>query len=140
MIDFIQKNIDEDHKWNPNDTIKLFSKQLLREQLIIRMPELQKVFDDKDFMRKYRAELQELCTQQEQQVATLLQQANSIFQREAEEKWSRHILSAFKKTPPRKNGAVNFYFIADLYILMYSLALLPQLLSHSIALTTRVCQ
>jgi len=117
MIDFIQKNIDEDHKWNPNDTIKLFSKQLLREQLIIRMPELQKVFDDKDFMRKYRAELQELCTQKEQQVATLLQQANSIFQREAEEKWSRHILSAFKKTPAdwlKGNMGTTFYnVIAD---------------------------
>lgn len=117
MIDFIQKNIDEDHKWNPNDTIKLFSRQLLREQLIIRMPELQKVFDDKDFMRKYRAELQELCTQQEQQVATLLHQANSIFQREAEEKWSRHILSAFKKTPAdwlKGNMGTTFYnVIAD---------------------------
>lgn len=41
MMDFIQKNIDDDHQWNPNNAIKSFAKQLLREQVILRMPELQ---------------------------------------------------------------------------------------------------
>lgn len=117
MIEFIQKNIDDDHKWNPNDTIKLFSKQLLREQLTIRMPELQKIFDDKDFMRKYRSTLQSICQTTEEQVAALLYQANCIFQQEVEEKWNKHILTAFKKSPAEwlkgEMGATFNNVIAD---------------------------
>lgn len=99
LMEFIQKNMDEDHKWNPNESIKLFSKQLLKEQVIYRMPELQKVFEDKTFIRQYRNELLQICTTSEQQVATLLLQANHIFQTQSEEKWNRNILAAFKKSP-----------------------------------------
>ena len=98
MIDFIQKNINDDHTWNPNESIKLFSKQLLKEQLLRRMKALQQVFADKSFMRNYRAALVQICEQKEQQIANLLQQAIRIFQTEAEEKWNKNILSAFKKS------------------------------------------
>ena len=99
MMEFIQKNIDEDHPWNPNQNIKQFSSQLLKEQLIVRMPELQQLFSDKDFVRQYRAKLLHICQEKEQQVAKLLQQAIRIFQTQADDKWNRYILSAFNKTP-----------------------------------------
>jgi ATP-dependent exoDNAse (exonuclease V) beta subunit len=74
IIDFIQKNINEDSKWNPNESIKLFSRQLLQEQLMRRMNDLQKVFEDKNFIRTYRTKLQQICNHSEQRVAQLLQQ------------------------------------------------------------------
>ena len=117
MMDFIQKNIDEDHQWNPNQSIKQFSSQLLKEQLIVRMPELQQVFSNKDFIRNYRAQLQQICQEKEQQVATLLQQAISIFQTQELEKWNRNILSAFNKTPEEwltnHMGTTFFSVLAD---------------------------
>ena len=117
LLEFIQKNIDEDHRWNPNESIKLFSRQLLREQVIRRMPKLQEIFEDKDFLRKYRTDLQQICTNSEQQIATLLLQANLIFQTQAEEKWSRNILAAFKKSPENwlkaAMGTTFFNVLAD---------------------------
>lgn len=112
MMDFIQKNIDEDHQWNPNQSIKLFSNQLLKEQLIVRMPDLQKVFSNKDFIRNYRAQLQQICQEKEQQVSTLLLQAIRIFQTQELEKWNRNILSAFNKTPEEwlRNNIGNTFF------------------------------
>ena len=117
MIDFIQKNIDEDSQWNPNQSIKQFSSQLLKERLIVRMPELQQVFSDKNFIRNYRTQLLQICQEKEQQVAALLQQAIRIFQTQESEKWNRYILSAFNKTPEewlRNNtGATFFSVLAD---------------------------
>ena len=117
MTEFIQKNIDDDHQWNPNQSIKQFSKQLLKEQLIVRMPKLQQVFSDKDFMRHYRTQLLQICQEKEQQVATLLQQAIRIFQTQETEKWNRHILTAFNKTHIewlRNNiGTTFFSVLAD---------------------------
>lgn len=97
MIDFIQNNLDEDSKWNPNKTIKQFSKQLLQEQVIRRMDDLQKVFEDKNFMRQYRSQLQHICKNTEQQVEALLQQAASILA--TEEGWNKDIGPAFQKSP-----------------------------------------
>ena len=97
MIDFIQNNIDEDNKWNPNKTIKQFSKQLLQEQVMRRMDDLQKVFEDKDFMRQYRSQLQQICKNSEQQVKQLLQQASSILA--SEEGWNKDIYPACQKSP-----------------------------------------
>lgn len=97
MIDFIQKNINEDNKWNPNESIKLFSRQLLQEQLMRRMNDLQKVFEDKNFIREYRTQLQEICTHCEKQVAQLLQQAADIFA--TEQGWNKDICSALHKSP-----------------------------------------
>ena len=117
MMDFIQKNIDEDHQWNPNQSIKQFSSQLLKEKLIVRMSELQQVFSNKNFIRDYRTQLLQICQEKEQQVATLLQQAICIFQTQEIEKWNRNILSAFNKTPEewlRNNiGATFFSVLAD---------------------------
>ena len=97
IIDFIQKNINEDNKWNPNESIKLFSRQLLQEQLMRRMNDLQKVFEDKKFIRKYRTQLQDICNQSEKQVAQLLQQAADIFA--TEQGWNKDICSALHKSP-----------------------------------------
>ena len=97
MIDFIQNNIEEDNKWNPNKTIKQFSKQLLQEQVMRRMDDLQKVFEDKDFMRQYRSQLQQICKNSEQQVKQLLQQASSILA--SEEGWNKDIYPACQKSP-----------------------------------------
>lgn len=97
MIDFIQNNIDEDSKWNPNKTIKQFSKQLLQEQVIRRMDALQKVFEDKNFMRQYRSQLQQICQNTEQDVTQLLHRANAIFA--TEEGWNKDIGSALQKSP-----------------------------------------
>ena len=97
MIDFIQNNIEEDNKWNPNKTIKLFSKQLLQEQVMRRMDDLQKAFEDKNFMRQYRSQLQKICLDTEQQVKQLLQQASSILA--SEEGWNKDIYPACQKSP-----------------------------------------
>ena len=97
VIDFIQNNINEDSKWNPNKTIKQFSKQLLQEQVIRRMDDLQKVFENKNFMRQYRSQLQKICEDTERQVKILLQQATSILA--TEEGWNKDIGSALQKSP-----------------------------------------
>ena len=112
MIDFIHKNIDDDHTWNPNESIKQFSRQLLKEQLSRRMSALQQVFANKHFMRNYRNELLQICEQKEQQVAQLLLQANTIFQTVAEDKRNRNIMTAIKKSPKEslKGAIVSTYY------------------------------
>ena len=97
MVDFIHKNITDDHQWNPSQSIKIFSTQLLKEQLTRRMSELQRVFADKSFMRNYRAELQHLCAIKEQEVAQYLSQALTIFA--SEQGWQDKVVKAFQKTP-----------------------------------------
>ena len=97
VIDFIQNNINEDSKWNPNKTIKQFSKQLLQEKVIRRMDDLQKVFENKNFMRQYRSQLQKICEDTERHVKILLQQATSILA--TEEGWNKDIGSEFQKSP-----------------------------------------
>jgi ATP-dependent exoDNAse (exonuclease V) beta subunit len=97
ILDFIQKNINEDSKWNPNESIKLFSRQLLQEQLMRRMNDLQKVFEDKNFIRTYRTQLQQICDNSEKLVAQLLQQAANIFA--TEQGWNKDICSAIHKSP-----------------------------------------
>ncbi len=100
MIEFIKKNIDDDHTWNPNETIKTFAKQLLQEKLQRRMAQLQTIFADKNFMRKYRTELLQICNNKEHQVQLLLAQANTIFQTiDRSERWSKNLLKAFQKSP-----------------------------------------
>lgn len=114
MVDFIHKNINENHQWNPSGTIKLFSAQLLKEQLIRRMSELQQVFADKSFMRNYRTELQQICTTKEQQVAQLLSQALTIFA--TEQGWQDKVVKAFQKTPEdwlRGNMGKTFFNVID---------------------------
>jgi len=114
MMDFIQKNIDDDHQWNPNNAIKSFAKQLLREQVILRMPELQQVFSDKTFMRQYRSNLLQICQDKEQAVAQLLTQATAIFS--TQQGWQTNILKAFKKSPEEwlmGNMGKTFFNILD---------------------------
>ena len=114
MMDFIQKNIDDDHQWNPNSAIKSFAKQLLREQVILRMPELQQVFSDKSFMRQYRSNLLQICQDKEQAVAQLLTQANAIFS--TQQGWQTNILKAFQKSPEEwlmGNMGKTFFNILD---------------------------
>ena len=117
LLDITQKHIDDNEKETPKDLIYLFSKQLLSEQLAQRMPELQQVFADKDFMRKYRAELLQICQSKEKQVAELLQQANTIFPTIPDERWSANILSAFQKAPSvwlrRQMGNTFFNVLVD---------------------------
>ena len=114
MMDFIQKNIDDDHQWNPNSAIKSFAKQLLREQVILRMPELQQVFSDKSFMRQYRSNLLQICQDKEQAVAQLLTQATAIFS--TQQGWQTNILKAFQKSPEEwlmGNMGKTFFNILD---------------------------
>lgn len=98
LMDFIDKNISDDHKWNPNEEIKLFSRQLLKERLMRNMSSLQEIFDNKDFMRQYRSELKTLCVGKEQEVTELLNKAKQIFEREDQDKWARNIVPAFNKS------------------------------------------
>ena len=114
IIDFIQKNINEDSKWNPNESIKLFSRQLLQEQLMRRMNDLQKVFEDKNFIRTYRTKLQQICNHSEQRVAQLLQQVADIFA--TEQGWNKDICSAIHKSPEiwlRGEQGKTFFSIID---------------------------
>lgn len=115
IIEFAHKNIENDTKWNPSESIKLFSNQLLKEQLMRRMNEIQKVFSDKSFMRTYSSQLQQVCQSAEKKVNLLLQQGSSIFA--TERGWNRHIISAFGKTPEdwlkQKMGATFHNIIAN---------------------------
>ena len=114
VMDFIQKNIDDDHQWNPSNSIKQFSSQLLKEQLIRRMGDLQHVFADKNFMRKYRSNLVEICQDKEHNVAQLLKHASDIFAQE--EGWQTNVIKAFKKSPEEwltGNMGKTFFNVLD---------------------------
>lgn len=98
LIDFAQKNIDDNKQWNPNAMIKKFSAELLREQLMRRMHALQDVFEDKKRISNYIQQLKQICVQAEQQISDLLQQASQIFA--SETGWNANLSNAFiKKTP-----------------------------------------
>ena len=97
IIDFTQKNIEDDQHWNPSASIKQFSTQLLKEQVIRCMDEMQKAFSDKKTMQNYRQQLQSICETTEGTIQSLIHQATAIFS--TEEGWQRNILSAFRKTP-----------------------------------------
>ena len=97
MMDFTQKNIEDDQKWNPNETIKQFAKELLKEKLSAQMSALQKVFENKNFIRQYRKTLQDICSSSQQQIDQLLQQALEIFNRYPQEMWNKDIVPAFQK-------------------------------------------
>ena len=98
LIDFAQKNIDDNKQWNPNAMIKKFSAELLREQLMRRMHALQDVFEDKKRISNYIQQLKQICVQAEQQISDLLQQASQIFA--SETGWNTNLTNAFiKKTP-----------------------------------------
>ena len=62
-----------------------------------RMDDLQKAFEDKNFMRQYRSQLQKICLDTEQQVKQLLQQASSILASEVG--WYKDIYPACQKSP-----------------------------------------
>lgn len=117
LLDITKKHIDDNEKNTPKDVIYQFSKQLLSEQLAQRMPELQQVFEDKDFMRIYRTELLQLCESKEKEITKLLQQANKIFATIPAERWNANLLSACKKTPTlwlrRQVGETFFNVLAD---------------------------
>ena len=98
LVDTTQKNLDDNEKKAPREIVFQFSKQLLSERLAQRMPELQQVFENKDFMREYRKELEETCTSMEEKVESKLQQANQIFGTISTDRWNYHLLNAFKKT------------------------------------------
>lgn len=97
LLEFIKMNLDEEQKWNPNATVKDFSKALLKEQLMRRMDQIQQAFSDKQLIRSYKKQLQQIRTNSEQRVALLLQQALNIFA--TEEGWSKNIVDAFNKHP-----------------------------------------
>ena len=97
IIDFTQKNIEDDQHWNPSASIKQFSTQLLKEQVIRCMDEMQKAFSNKKTMQNYRQQLQSICETTEGTIQSLIHQATAIFS--TEEGWQRNILSAFRKTP-----------------------------------------
>ena len=97
LIDFAQKNINENKRWNPSELIKKFSIELLQEQLMRRMHALQEVFEDKKLIGKYIQQLQHICTQAEQQISNLLQHASQIFA--SETGWTSNLTNAFKKAP-----------------------------------------
>ena len=97
LIDFAQKNIDDNKHWNPSELIKKFSNELLQEHLMRRMHALQDVFADKELIRNYIQQLQQICTQAEQQISDLLQQALQIFATETG--WTANLIKAFEKTP-----------------------------------------
>lgn len=97
LLEFIKMNLDNEQKWNPSATVKDFSKALLKEQLMRRMEQIQLVFSNKKLIRTYKEQLQQICTNSEQRVASLLQQALNIFA--TEEGWSKNIVDAFNKHP-----------------------------------------
>lgn len=97
MMDFTQKNIEDDHKWNPHEAIKQFAKELLKERLSAEMPALQKVFEDKNFIRQYRQQMQEICEESRQRIDQLLQQALELFGRYPQEVWNKDIIPAMQK-------------------------------------------
>ena len=97
LTDFAQKNIDNNKQWNPSTLIKKFSTELLQEHLMRRMHALQDVFADKELIRNYIQQLQQICIQVEQQVSNLLQQATHIFATEIG--WNSNLTNAFKKPP-----------------------------------------
>ena len=105
IIDFTQKNIEDDQHWNPSASIKQFSTQLLKEQVIRCMDEMQKAFSDKKTMQNYRQQLQSICETTEGTIQSLIHQATAIFS--TEEGWQRNILSAFRKTPEDRHPAVQ---------------------------------
>ena len=99
ILEFILKKIQDDKRWDPSNSIKLFSNQLLKEQLIRHMDEIQEVFEDKDTMRQYQQQLQQICSAAEQQVSHLLQQCLSIFS--TEEGWNKLLIKLFMRPASR---------------------------------------
>lgn len=97
IIDYAQQNIDKDKQWNPSGLVKMFSSELLKENLMRRMHAIQDVFSNKELMRQYNQQLDEICQQAEEQVSTLLEQAKAIFAQE--QGWTVNLIKAFNKSP-----------------------------------------
>ena len=97
LIDFAQKNIDDNKQWNPSALIKKFSIELLQEHLMRRMHALQDVFEDKKLISNYIQQLKQICVQVEQQINDLVQQTKQIFATETG--WSSNLIKTFEKAP-----------------------------------------
>lgn len=99
IIDYAQQNIDQDKRWNPNELVKTFSIELLKERLMRRMRAIQDTFNNKELMRQYQAQLIEIIQQDEQQVSSLLEQVKVIFT--SHQGWSVNFQKAFNRTPEK---------------------------------------
>ena len=99
LIEYIKRKINNNKSWNPSDSINLFSQELLKEQLIRKIDEIQRVFADKNTMRQYQLQLQQICDSSEQQVDSLLKLSLAIFARE--EGWNQKLVKLFHRAPSR---------------------------------------
>ena len=73
LIEYGQKNLEQNKNWNPINNIKTFAGELSKERLIQQMDAVQDVFANKELIRNYQQTLENLCQLAIQQVCELIQ-------------------------------------------------------------------
>ena len=82
IYEFAKNNIDDDKQWNPSKLVKKFSEELFKEKLMRRMEAIQEAFSNKELIRQYKKDLEDVLKNAEEDVATLTKQAQQILAKE----------------------------------------------------------
>ena len=99
MTNIAQANIDDNTKWNPHQAVSLFSKELLKEELMRYMDEVRVFFADKTRIAQYRGKMQEIVKNYHAQIRTTQCAARDII--EGIVGLKEHAVSAFKVSPDK---------------------------------------
>ena len=97
IYEFAKNNIDDDKQWNPSKLVKKFSEELFKEKLMRRMEAIQEAFSNKELIRQYKKDLEDVLKNAEEDVAKLTKQAQKILAKE--NGWAKNFVNTFAKTP-----------------------------------------
>ena len=98
LIEYAQKNIEQNKNWNPIGSIKTFSGELSKERLMQQMSAVQEIFANKEAMRTYQDNLEDMRKQVISQIQDMIDQIKNVISNFDENDLNSKAIGIFSKT------------------------------------------